>query len=175
MLAMRNSSSAKYTSIDAEVGLDPPLLFSLVAKQGGRIPEQFIEEAFAIGGEAAHNLHWDSLLVGDFVERSVIEGNNSCIGIAEQDRGMSGDDELRVSVVVKSVVDEDEEGKLALWGERGFGFIEEKEARAAELVIEHGEEGLAMGPAMEGDSAIGVADETSAGGIAVEFIDMRCP
>jgi hypothetical protein len=45
---------------------------------------------------------------------TIVEGEDLCAGIAEQDGGMGGDDELRVFVGAKGVVDEDEEGELAL-------------------------------------------------------------
>ena len=71
---------------------------------------------------------------------------------------MGGDDELRVLVIAQGVVEEDEEGELALGREGGFGFVEEEEAGAAELVVEDGEEGFAVGAGVEGLAAVALGN-----------------
>ena len=57
---------------------------------------------------------------------------------------MGGDEELRVLEAAEGVVEEDEERELTLRREGGFGFVEEKEAGVAELVVEDCKEGLAV-------------------------------
>jgi hypothetical protein len=73
-------------------------------------------------------------------------------------------------------VDEDEEGKLALWGEGGFGFVEEEEAVASELVLEEGEEGFAVRASVEALSSVGGQDwwaESFVFNRIVKFVDVR--
>jgi hypothetical protein len=64
-----------------------------------------------------------------------VEGENLCAGIAEQNGRVSGDDELCVFVAAQRVVDEKKKGELALRREGGFGFVEEEESVAGELVF----------------------------------------
>jgi len=106
--------------------------------------EELVEEGFAVVEEAANDLHGGGVFVGDGVEAAVVEGEDLCARVAEQDWGVGGDDELRVFIAAERVVNEDEEGELALRREGGFGFVEEEEAVAGELVFEEGEEGFAV-------------------------------
>ena len=78
--------------------------------------------------EAADDLGGWGLFEGDFVDVGVVERKDLRSGVAEEDGGVGGDDELGVLVVAEGVVDEDEEGELPLGGEGGFGFVEEEEA-----------------------------------------------
>ena len=71
---------------------------------------------------------------------AVVEGEDLGAGVAEQDGGVGGDDELCVLEAPESVVNEDEEGQLTLRGEGGFGFVEQEEAIAGEFAFEEGEE-----------------------------------
>jgi hypothetical protein len=48
------------------------------------------------------------------VKVAVVEGEDLCAGVAEEDGGVGGDEELGVFVAAEGVVDEDEEGELAL-------------------------------------------------------------
>jgi hypothetical protein len=82
---------------------------------------------FAVVDEAANDLHGGGVFVSDFVQVTVVEGEDLGAGVSEQDGGVGGDDELGVFVAAKGVVDEDKERELALWGEGGFGLVEEKE------------------------------------------------
>jgi hypothetical protein len=56
--------------------------------------------------------------------------------------------------MAQGVVEEDEEGELALRGEGGFGFVEEEEAVAPEFAIEEREESFAMRSGVEALAAI---------------------
>lgn len=64
------------------------------------------------------------LLVGNLVDGSTVEGEDLRAGIAEENRGVGGDEELGVAVIGKGAVDEGEEGELAGGGEGGFGLVE---------------------------------------------------
>ena len=88
------------------------------------------------------------------MDAAAIEGEDLRARVAEQDGRVGGDDELGVLVVAQGVVDEDQEGELALRGEGSFGFVEEEEAGAAELVVEDGEEGFSVGALVEGDASV---------------------
>ena len=68
---------------------------------------------------------------------------------------MRGDDELRILILPQGVVHEHEKGELTLWRKSGLGLVEQKEAVAAELVFEEGEEGLAVRTGMQASAAIG--------------------
>ena len=94
--------------------------------------------------ETADDLHWGGLFVGDRVDMAFVEGEDLCAGVSEQDGRVGGDDELCVLVTAQGVVDEKEQGKLALRGECGFGFVEKEETIALEFVFKQCEEGLAV-------------------------------
>jgi len=83
-----------------------------------------LNEAIAIVHKATDDLEGSSVFVVDLVEVAVIEGEDLRAGIAEQNRGVGGDEELGIFVAAKGVVDEDKERELALRGEGGFGFVE---------------------------------------------------
>lgn len=127
-------------------------------EQGRGLMEELLQEAFSVAGEAADDLKRRGVFVGDLVEVAVVEGEDLRAGVAEQDRRVGGDEELGVLVAAKGVVDEDEEGELALRGEGGFGFVEEEEAVAGELVLEEGEEGFAVRASVEALSTIRLED-----------------
>jgi hypothetical protein len=50
-------------------------------------------------------------------------------------------------------VNEKKKRELALWGERGFRFVEEGESVALKLIFEQREEGLAVGAGVQTLSA----------------------
>ena len=140
-------------------------------EEGGLVVfEEGFEEGFAIVEEAAGDLPGVGLVEGDLVDAAAVEGEDLGSGVAEQDGGVGGDDELSVLVVAQGVVDEDEEGELALGGEGGFGFVEEEEAGAAELMVEDGEEGLAVGAVVEGDAAVCIEDGWARAAFRVECV-----
>jgi hypothetical protein len=85
---------------------------------------------------------------------AVVKGEDLGAGVAEQDGGVGGDDELCVLEAAESVVNEDEEGQLTLRGEGGFGFVEQEEAVAGEFAFEEGEEGLAVRAGVQALAAI---------------------
>ena len=60
------------------------------------------------------------------MEFTFVEGDDLGFGVAEKDGRVGGDDELGVLVLAQGVVEQDEEGELALRGEGGFGFVEER-------------------------------------------------
>ena len=78
--------------------------------------EELVEEGFAVVEEAVDDLHGGGVFVGDGVEVTVVEGEDLGAGVSEQNGGVGGDDELSVFVAAEGVVEEDEEGELALGG-----------------------------------------------------------
>ena len=83
---------------------------------------------------------------------------------------MGRDDELCILEAAESVVNEDEEGQLALRGEGGFGFVEEEEAVAGEFAFEEGEEGLAVRAGVQALAAIAGKNPRTED-LFVQFID----
>ena len=51
-------------------------------------------------------------------------------------------------------------GHPALWGERGFGFVEEEETVALEHIFDQPEEGFAVGAAMKALTAVALFCES---------------
>src|SRR6185503_10503336 len=76
---------------------------------------------------------------------------------------MGRDDELSVFVLVKHVVEEHEKAQLALGGESGFGFIQEKQPISSKFEIEQCEEGLAMRACVQALAAIEGSDQWCVG------------
>jgi hypothetical protein len=68
-------------------------------------------------------------------------------------------------------VDEDEECKLALRGERGLGFVEKEEPVALELIFEQREEGFAVGAGVQALAAI-AGKNGRAETLLVQLVDM---
>jgi hypothetical protein len=60
------------------------LLFVGVFEQTRRLLEKFLKEVVAVGGEAADDLKRFGVFVVDLVEMAVVEREDLCAGVAEQ-------------------------------------------------------------------------------------------
>ena len=149
-------------------------LEDLLVEESWLRAQQLVHEGLVVVHDAARDLKGRGVFVGDGVDDAVVETEDLGAGRGEQDGRVGGDEELRVGVLADGVVEEDEEGELALGRECGFGFVEEEEAGAAELVVEDGEKGFAVRTGVEGATAIAVEDrgeQELAGVLGVEFVE----
>jgi hypothetical protein len=70
-------------------------------------------------------------------------------------------------------VNASQNGKLALWRKRGFRFVEDVKAFAAEAVSQEGKERFPVRLLVQGTSAVGVNEGTSTGGPYIQVLNFR--
>lgn len=92
------------------------------------------------------------------------------VGIAEQDGGVGGDDQLRASV--HQLVDLGQEGQLPRRRQCSLRFVQDIEAVTSEPVVEQSKEAFAMRLFMQGFATIGRLDRRPKAWLRVQTLNL---
>ena len=88
-------------------------LASLVRRlieQCGAVPEEFVEKIGTIVYEPPHDLHGSRVLILEFLKDSIVKRDDLRVGIAQQDRRMTRNDELSIPLPSQNIMEENEKG-----------------------------------------------------------------
>lgn len=94
--------------------------------------------------------------IGGFGVAVLIQYEDARIRVGHEDGRMGADDEL--GVLVDELPDASKELDLALWGEGGFGLVQEVQPATPESLHDEREEAFAMRLFVEADAAVRVDD-----------------
>ena len=82
-----------------------------------------LQECFGIGEKIPRQINMLKLFVLDFLDFAIRKLEDLRVGERQNDRRVRSDDELRI--FGHHLFQRGDEGELARWRERGFGFIEQ--------------------------------------------------
>jgi hypothetical protein len=84
------------------------LLLGCPLEQYGAVSEEFVKKIVAIIYKPAHDLHGSRILILDVLKPSLVKRDDLCVRIAQQNRRMAGNDELRISSLSQNVMEENQ-------------------------------------------------------------------